>query len=226
MNKRKLILVIGMHRSGTSATAGVLEILGGKIGQKMAPTKHNAKGHFENYNFYRLNDKILKSIGCRWDNVSALTKDKLLNVSSDLKRELSSLLLFNLNNNSPFLLKDPRICVMYPLYEEILDDLDVDVYTIQVKRNSEEIIKSLMNRDKYTRDKCKNIINNYYSHIEQYISKFVLLTFTFEELLNNTDDVVKNIVKVIPILKSEKTANKINSFLDSKLKHHNISKIK
>ena len=43
---RKAIVVLGMHRSGTSALCGALDLLGVNFGQRLAPAaKDNEKGH-------------------------------------------------------------------------------------------------------------------------------------------------------------------------------------
>jgi len=221
MNDLNLIVVVGMHRSGTSATAGVVEILGGKVGNKMVPTKFNPKGYFENRDFYRVNDKILASHKASWDNVHRLTTEKILNTAGVLKEELKVLLMKNIRQHSPFLLKDPRICVLYPLYREIIDQEGVTAYHIQVSREKKEIIKSIMNRDKFKVNKIQTMIDDHYRLLEENISKHVLYHFTFDELLQQPEKVVKNIVEYIPILSDTNKIPAVLSFLDKKLKHHN-----
>ena len=45
---RKAIVVLGMHRSGTSAVCGALDVLGVNFGQRLAPAaKDNEKGYWE-----------------------------------------------------------------------------------------------------------------------------------------------------------------------------------
>ena len=64
------ILILGMHRSGTSALSGVLSMLDVYLGTNNMPgDKHNQKGYFENNNIVPLNEKLLKSIDSKWDDI-------------------------------------------------------------------------------------------------------------------------------------------------------------
>ena len=46
--KRRAIIVLGMHRSGTSALAGVLGLLGARLPARQLPANFaNPKGYFE-----------------------------------------------------------------------------------------------------------------------------------------------------------------------------------
>ena len=65
--RRTAVLVLGMHRSGTSALAGTIGLLGCDLPTDlMPPTDANPKGYFEAYGAYFLNDAILESAGSAW----------------------------------------------------------------------------------------------------------------------------------------------------------------
>jgi hypothetical protein len=65
--KSKLYLVLSLHRSGSSATAGVLHHLGVHMGDNLLDANYsNPKGHFENIDFLNINEKILDSVGAKW----------------------------------------------------------------------------------------------------------------------------------------------------------------
>ena len=54
---KNCLVVLGMHRSGTSAFTGILEILGLNLGTKMLETQEdNPKGFFENKYVVLAND--------------------------------------------------------------------------------------------------------------------------------------------------------------------------
>jgi septal ring factor EnvC (AmiA/AmiB activator) len=56
------LIITGMHRSGTSLTAALLQNAGLSIGQRLMPAnQHNVKGYFENLDFYELHRSILRS---------------------------------------------------------------------------------------------------------------------------------------------------------------------
>lgn len=70
MNKddSKTVIVLGMHRSGTSMTAAILNELGVNMGENLYVNYiANPIGHFEDMNFIILNRKILKTAGGNWE---------------------------------------------------------------------------------------------------------------------------------------------------------------
>jgi hypothetical protein len=67
----KIIIITGMHRSGTSLTTSLLESSGLNIGKKlMSASPSNIKGHFENLDFVDFHQKVLSSQGISQDGWS------------------------------------------------------------------------------------------------------------------------------------------------------------
>ena len=65
----KTIVILGMHKSGTSMVAGVLEKLGVNMGKELlGPHWSNPLGHFENVKFVNLDERILKEAKGSWNN--------------------------------------------------------------------------------------------------------------------------------------------------------------
>lgn len=62
------IIILGMHRSGTSCLAGTLENAGVKLGEVSNSNKYNLKGNKENSLIMSLNDDILKYNKASWDS--------------------------------------------------------------------------------------------------------------------------------------------------------------
>ena len=61
----RLIVVLGMHRSGTSAITRGLQVMGVELGDRMMPPVegNNSKGFWEDLDLYALNIEILNNIG-------------------------------------------------------------------------------------------------------------------------------------------------------------------
>jgi hypothetical protein len=60
------VLILGMHRSGTSCLAGCLQAAGLKSGDVNTQAMHNKKGNRENLAVMHLNDEVLASNGGSW----------------------------------------------------------------------------------------------------------------------------------------------------------------
>src|SRR6266446_6985151 len=60
---RKAIVVLGMHRSGTSALCGALDVLGVNFGKHlMTANEANTKGYWEHPEIVALHDELLRSL--------------------------------------------------------------------------------------------------------------------------------------------------------------------
>ena len=71
---KKLIVVLGMHRSGTSAVVKALSCLGVDLGDDFMPSgDDNPKGFFEDKAVNQLNIEMLEVIGQRWFSLSLVT---------------------------------------------------------------------------------------------------------------------------------------------------------
>lgn len=64
----KPVIILGMHRSGTSCLAGSLEQAGLYLGPVNTKAPHNAKGNRENRDIMDLNDAVLSAADGSWDN--------------------------------------------------------------------------------------------------------------------------------------------------------------
>jgi hypothetical protein len=71
---KNLIVVLGMHRSGTSAVAKALACMGVSLGNDLLPAgKDNPKGFFEDKAINDLNIEMLRVLGLDWFSLSLVT---------------------------------------------------------------------------------------------------------------------------------------------------------
>src|SRR3954466_10744612 len=72
VSARTAYLVLGMHRSGTSAVTQVLALAGASLPQNvMAGDEHNARGYFEPWKIALFNDQRMRAGGPAWADVFA-----------------------------------------------------------------------------------------------------------------------------------------------------------
>ena len=109
------ILVIGMHRSGTSALAGALVGLGldaGDPSSLMAPDEGNPEGYFEQWPIVEFDEEILLAFGGRWDSPPVLPAQWM---SEDYRRRAADLYR-SLYASEHFVMKDPRATLVLDLW--------------------------------------------------------------------------------------------------------------
>ncbi|MBM4363125.1 MAG: sulfotransferase family protein [Deltaproteobacteria bacterium] len=110
----RAILIVGMHRSGTSCLAGGLEEAGLALGEVITEAPHNAKGNRESRRIMALHDAILAHSGGSWDVPPAELR------FTDEHRRARDEILRGYGGRDPFGFKDPRTLVTLPLWLEVL----------------------------------------------------------------------------------------------------------
>ncbi len=115
------VIVTGMHRSGTSATARVVDAFGltAGAGQMMGPAPDNPRGFFERRDVAEFNDAWLRRLGGSWwapPATTALTWQHL--DDGELEQARGQLDLFAAEG-APWYSKDPRTALLLPLWDRL-----------------------------------------------------------------------------------------------------------
>ena len=216
---KKAILVLGMHRSGTSALSGTLNILGAYLGLHVAlPAPDNPKGFFENVQMTALNDTLLMAYGNGWDdeNMESIISHRLSQeIIEIVKKTISSIM----GDHEIISIKDPRIMILFPYYRQALKELGYKVHLIKTIRNQQGVINSLVNRNNFTEEKSAALLKKYEYEISKHISSKVA-TIKFEEFVNNPDQGIQLLKDNLPFLDySEEKISQVKEFLDKSLMH-------
>lgn len=114
---RGAIVILGMHRSGTSCLAGSLQQRGLWLGKVHEWNPYNLKGNRENQRIMSLNDEVLAWGGGSWDAPPACLS---WNEAHILERNA---ILDDLAGDAkgPWGFKDPRTLVLLPFWLEALE---------------------------------------------------------------------------------------------------------
>jgi len=81
-NNKKLIVVLGMHRSGTSAITRGLQVLGVSLGDRMIPPveDNNPKGFWEDMDLNALNIEMLSALDSDWCRVTPVNSNEYADI--------------------------------------------------------------------------------------------------------------------------------------------------
>jgi hypothetical protein len=148
---RRAILVLGMHRSGTSAVAGVINARGVAGPKTLPPADNwNPRGYFESARFFPALDKLLASAGSAWDDWRQLDPQWFRSQAAEQHRQKIKMLLIDEFGEEPLIVvKDGRICRFVPFMASILAELNVGPVAVLPVRNPLEVAYSLRRRDKF-----------------------------------------------------------------------------
>ncbi|WP_322889295.1 MULTISPECIES: hypothetical protein [unclassified Yoonia] len=143
------VLVLGMHRSGTSMLGGVLDRLGcGRPKSPMPPNDDNSKGYFESLEVMKLNDAILDALGSRWDDWQQLENGwQDFPRFVEFRERIETTMAAEYGDASLIYLKDPRICRLIPIWREALVESGYAPVCIHTYRNPLEVLQSLAARE-------------------------------------------------------------------------------
>jgi len=142
--RRAAVVVLGMHRSGTSAMSRVLNLCGAYLPDKVKPPKLgvNPKGFWEPEAVTDLNVRLMRQLGGDWCHVDYVLPDAG-EVIDEFASDAAALLDEEYGDAPTILIKDPRICVLAPLWHRTLLAAGFrPVYVVPV-RNPLEVAQSL-----------------------------------------------------------------------------------
>ncbi|MGD0639111.1 MAG: hypothetical protein ABSC22_00060 [Roseiarcus sp.] len=140
-----VVLVLGMHRSGTSSVAGALTKLGGGMPKHlMAADQGNARGYFESVAFMRFHDELLESAGSNWRDWRLFNPEwRQSPVAADFRRRAKELFAEEFNGSALPVLKDPRTCRFAPFWLDVLRDIEAKPHIVMPIRSPLDVAQSL-----------------------------------------------------------------------------------
>lgn len=204
MSKRA-ILVLGMHRSGTSLLTKILTIMGATPPAGLLLTSvDNPIGYWEALSVNDLNEKLLYSTGNTWKTYKAIP-DKWFKGperEDDLKAALR-IIEEEFGGADTIVLKCPRICRLIPFWVSAMKIAEYDVTTIKIIRDPEEVFLSLAARSILPQTREISITSP--EHAAMLWLRYVLdaelhsrnlpgLVINYSDLLNNRSDTLNLIV--------------------------------
>jgi hypothetical protein len=231
------VLVVGMHNSGTSILTEILHKNGIFFGANM---HHHESYFFSNF----INDRMILGGGGNWAKLPLMSEEEVLSYTDTVgpfiqKHWVADYLQWGYDGKSQWGIKDPRLCILLPMYLEIFPKAKV----IHIRRNINDIAASLTMKYKEgvgvldDFEQWKELAEAYTQRVLDYSGIcFSYYEINYEELCIEPETQIKALLnhlelpftnKLYPIL-SKVTTSRIGSyqrFLDAK-KHPWRSNIK
>lgn len=150
MHNKKLVVVLGMHRSGTSAVTRSLKALGVDLGNTLVPpvAGDNDRGFWEDADTLSVNQDLMAALGVDWCPLGPYSWSKIdANQRKVFEQQATDLLRNKLSMVGAFGIKDPRLTRLLPFWRPIFDRIDADVRYVLVVRNPLSVAASLKRRN-------------------------------------------------------------------------------
>lgn len=153
----KVVLILGMHRSGTSCFAQMLSRAGVPFGGPLLTESRpdNPDGYWEHAEVVAIHEELLDLLGRALGTPDAALeypRDWLLWPETlSAKARLADVIRREVEAQGLWAVKDPRLMRFLPLWREILDDLSLPFATVLCLRNPDEVAASLSVRNGFDR---------------------------------------------------------------------------
>jgi SUMO ligase MMS21 Smc5/6 complex component len=225
--KPRGILVLGMHRSGTSALTRVLNLLGCALPDDLiGPGDGNAGGHWESVAAVSLNDTILASAGSSWDDWGPLNPDwRDSALKSDISIKIQEIVKAHVAIGPLFVLKDPRLCRLADLWFDGMDAAAVEPLAVLMLRNPAEVIESLESRDLMAPRYGQLLWLRHVLDAEYFSRGRKRVFCRYDQLMRNWIGLVDRIRSGLAVAlprNSPAVHAEIERFLSSELRHHEL----
>lgn len=145
-----IILVAGMHRSGTSALTRAINLAGVPLPSNLMPPSatENADGFWESQELMHIHDAILRLLKSDWKDPREIPGEWFIGgASADARLALSNWIEKEMRGKGSLLVKDPRICRLLPLWQIVCGSMGIETHTVIPFRNPIEVARSLKARN-------------------------------------------------------------------------------
>ena len=221
--RKTALVVLGMHRSGTSALTRVLNLCGAFLPSKLLLPpfpEFNAKGLWEPVDVVELSERLLQRLGGAWNRVDfPLPADGPL--VADFVSDAREVLASAYGDAETILLKDPRICILAPLWHRALVAAGYRPFYVVPVRNPLEVARSLHARGDMSVGEGLALYFAYMKRIADFADAHDDSVYVrYDELLADWRELVRRIARRFGIgLDARARESEVDAFLEPALRH-------
>jgi hypothetical protein len=214
--KQKVIVVLGMHRSGTSTVARGLQALGVDLGDNLLPQQpDNPRGFWEDAGLLAINEELLASCGLVWHSFGAVDARHWNSPGLDaLRLRAINYVRRNFNLSPVWGFKDPRTARVLPFWQSVFKHLGLrDSYVITV-RNPISVARSLETRNQFSADKSYLLwLDHMVPSVLGTFGKSCVVT-NYDTLLASPKDQLMRIARALGLRVGKGTQTAIGEFVE------------
>ncbi len=225
--EKTALLILGMHRSGTSALARICNLLGFDLGSTVAPARSdNETGFWENDAVVSIHERMFDALGASWSDMTPLPSDWHNRVEvNQLAEELKDICRSEFQDSKNWCLKDPRSSRLLPIWIDLLSDLNVRPLAVIAFRNPLAVAASLAKRNKLSLNHACMSWLRYNLEAIEHTSEMARVFVSYESLLENWRQTIDHLAQGLDVdirVALERSSNEIDSFIDPSLSHHSV----
>ena len=221
----KGVIVLGMHRAGTSATGHILVDLGFELpGEPVPADSDNPEGYWEPREIVEIHDDFLQEIDRSWSDTRPLDRSVFEGQPAAAARErLRDVVQGQMLPHKQWVLKDPRMCRLMPLWEGLLEAQGLKFRFLHVLRSPLAVAESLRKRDSFRQEKSFVLWLRHNLEAEAATRGQERCWLHFEQLAGGSETLVNQRIRAAigsAQLSSERIQSAVRSVLDPSLVHY------
>lgn len=220
---RTAILVLGMHRSGTSALARLIGHLGAALpADAIDAHADNARGYWESEAIVKADDQLLRVARSSWFDPRPLDLSRLdASALRSRKDRIWEAVTAAFGDARLMAIKDPRQCRFVPTIVETLAEHGIAARAVLMLRNPAAVARSIASRDGTTSAFAHLLWLRHMMEAERASRSLMRTVIDFDAMLGDWRDAAR---RLLPLTGGEmpegETAEAIDNFLDPALRHH------
>lgn len=195
----------------------------------LGANESNPVGHWESTEVIALNEEVLESAGSRWDDWTPFNTGWYETpLGADYLQRARELIRTEFADQSMFVLKDPRLCRIAPLWLAALDEEGVETRVVLPVRHPVEVAGSLNKRDHVRMEYGKLLWLRYVLDAENGSRDRKRFFLTYDQLLADWPSVMERMADQLgwPWARSSGEVNQaIDGFLSPKLRSQVLREI-
>jgi hypothetical protein len=223
---RGLIIVAGMHRSGTSVIIQVLASLGAYLGEDLErqPAPSNQTGHWEHAAVWRIQERLLEALGQDWGSDIAPLPPRWTEWPEArlAVRELTSLARLHLARAGSWAVKDPRSTRLLPLWVEVASALGVPLRVVAGRRAARAVVASLVAREGMSTCRAWRIWRRYDAELSSYAHCAPMLVLDYDALVADGPAAVERIARFCGFPAGPDTKARAAALIRPDLRHNTV----
>lgn len=222
---RLCLLVLGMHRSGTSALARGLTVLGADLGGELLPEHPcNPRGFFEDRDLYACNKALLGELGLTWADTAPLEPRRLVALAAGgAGAEALELVRRKVAGRPLPAFKDPRMSRLMPFWRPVLAAAGLAPACLLALRHPDAVAQSLARRDGMAAETAHALWLRHTLDALDGSRELPRLLVAYERLLASPGRELTRIGHALGLrVDAEALAVFAGEFLDAALCHHDV----
>lgn len=202
--KTPVVVVLGMHRSGTSLGMSVLSALGVDCGEDLIPAgRSNPAGFWEHAEIVAVQEKLLARIDRVWHGPHGTfplpegwrdgdaAREAAEALTTIVAREIAA------GPDRVWGFKDPRTMRLWPLWVDIFDRLDVSPVPVVMVRHPDAVVRSLAKHNGLSPSRARLVWLQHNVEAMRHVSRSLRAVVEYDRLVNDPGGEVDRIADAL-----------------------------